>query len=512
MAVFVPSAFRSQWRGILIALLLVGLMTAILIKPVQTAELRHITTIYLVPVLFAATRWGIGAAIAAAIAGVAAAAFFFYPPLFDWHVADPGQLLDLVIFICVAIVTGQLATNLRKQAEIARRREDDMRDLYAFSRRLATAFAADAIYAAIQDHLTSALQREVILFESTPAAGAALNYKPGVPACVIARVEQAAAGRNAAASATVIDDGGSTWLVRAVSPQMREFGVIAINLGPPSQDSIEALRTRVDNVLADATATLERLDVARALAEARMHAETEGLRDALIGSVSHELRTPLSSILGAATVLITAPSVTAESRFAALVRVIREEAERLNDDIQKLLDATRISSRGVRPREEWADPADIVNAAVEHCRRRIGNHKLNIEMAADLPLIYVDAVLIEQALVQVLDNALKYSSDHSSIDIAIRARDGDVVFSVSDRGRGLTSDEIEHMWERFYRGPRHVGSIGGSGLGLWIAQSFVVASGGRLEAASEGEDRGTCISIELPLAKVTSPQLESVDD
>ncbi len=506
-------AFREQWRGILFALLLVVLMTIILIGPVQSVGLRHVTIIYLVPVLLVAMRWGIASAIVAAVAGVVASAYFFYPPLFDFRVKDPQQVVDLLLFIIVAIVTGQLATNLKHQAEIARQRENNMRTLYAFSRRLAAAFAAPEIHAAIQDHLTAVLQRKIILFESASTGNFSDREKIGVPDRVRAQVEKTAAGRDAEAiRATLIDDSGDSWLVRAVSPKTPEFGIIAINLGTQSRDSLDAFRAHVDAALADATATLERLDVARALNEARMRSETEVLRDALIDSVSHDLRTPLSSILGAATVLATAPALAADSPLASLVRVIREEAERLNDDIQKLLDATRISSLGVRPRNEWADPADIVNAAIEHCRRRLGNHKIEIRVAADLPLVYVDAVMVGQALAQVLDNALKYSPDNSKIDIAVRVRDGGVAFSVSDRGPGLTEEERGRMWDRFYRGERHSGSTTGSGLGLWIAQSFVVANGGRLEAVSEGENRGATISIEFPRTEIAMSQLENVGD
>ncbi len=176
-------------------------------------------------------------------------------------------------------------------------------------------------------------------------------------------------------------DSGDIWLIRAVSPKSSEFGVIAINLGRESQESSDELRIRVDAVLSDATATLERLGVAHAISEARMRSQTEQLREALIGSVSHELRTPLASILGAATVLSAAPALQNEKKLKALVHDVRDEAERLNNDIQNLLDASRISSDGIKPHVEWADPADIVNSAVERCRHRMSNRRIRAESA-----------------------------------------------------------------------------------------------------------------------------------
>ena len=134
---------------------------------------------------------------------------------------------------------------------------------------------------------------------------------------------------------------------------------------------------------------------------------------------------------------------------------VRDEAERLNNDIQNLLDATRISSDGVRPHLEWADPADIINSALERCRRRLVNRRVTSTCPTDLPLMHVDPVLVQQALVQIFDNAAKYSPPGSQITVAARARDGRMIISVSDEGAGLTADEQTQMWDRFARGERH---------------------------------------------------------
>ena len=242
----------------------------------------------------------------------------------------------------------------------------------------------------------------------------------------------------------------------------------------------------------------------RAINEARMRAEAEHLRDALIGSVSHELRTPLASILGATTVLSGAPAVLAEPRLAALAQVARDEAERLDNDIQNLLDASRISSEGLRPRFEWAEPADIVNAALDRHRTRLADHPVEVELSAELPLAYVDPVLVRQALWQVIDNAAKYSPAGSAIRIVGRRDDG-VALTVSDRGAGLSLAEQARLGERFFRGGRTAATTTGSGLGVWIATAFLRANGGNLEVASAGEGRGTAVTIRLPVPP-RSPQ------
>ena len=230
-----------------------------------------------------------------------------------------------------------------------------------------------------------------------------------------------------------------------------------------------------------------------------MRAETDHLRDALIGSVSHELRTPLAAILGATSVICSSPAVQAEPRIAALAGVVRDEAARLNNDIQNLLDASRISSEGLRPRLEWAEPADIVNSALERCRTKLAGHRIEVQLSDELPLVRVDAVLIEQALGQILDNACKYSAPGSFIKIDGRLDQEHIVVSVTDEGLGLAPDEKVRLGERFFRGSRHLVTISGSGLGLWIASAFLRANGGHFEATSTGERLGSTISIRLPL-------------
>ncbi|MGH6969865.1 MAG: DUF4118 domain-containing protein, partial [Stellaceae bacterium] len=394
---------RKELPGIALALCSVGVATFIIDLIVQELGFRRGTVIYLIPVVIAATRWGLVSALTAAVSGVLATAFFFFPPFYSLRIRDPQEVINLILFIFTAVVVSQLANRLKRQLELARQREIDMRDLYAFSRRLAVAFDVSDIHAAIEDHLANVMQRKVVLCPSAHGAAGSGERRAGiiVPEKVLAEAAEAASGhRDPTGGVTVSSNGGEVWLVRRVSPGNLEFGVIAINFGHESRERTEELRVRVDTVLADATATLERLGVAHAISEARVRSQTDRLRDALFDSVSHELRTPLASILGAATVLSAAPALQHEKKLKVLVNDVRDEAERLNGDIQNLLDASRISSGGVRPRTEWADPDDIIRSAIERCRRRLAERRLVCELAVELPMILVDPVLMQQALVQ----------------------------------------------------------------------------------------------------------------
>jgi two-component system sensor histidine kinase KdpD len=496
-------------RHLVLTSLLVACTTLVVFLLVEQGA-THGSVIYLVPVVIAAIRWGLMPALFAAALGTLAAAFFFFPPVYSFEIKDPQEGINLLLYVFCAILVSQLASRLKRQLEVSRQREIDLADLYAFSRRLAVAFDVSDIHAAIEDHLAAVMQKRVLLFapgrerprRSSSVPDALLHQLAGF----------SAESRAPETDATVTDANGETWLVRAVAPKNPDYGIVAVNVGQTSKEDDAALRGRLDTVLADATATLERLGVAHAITEARMRAQTDQLRDALIGSVSHELRTPLASILGAATVLASAPALQNEPRLKDLAQGVRDEAERLNNDIQNLLDATRISSDGVKPRIEWADPADILHSALDRCQNRMAQRKLALDLPQDLPLIRVDPILVQQALVQILDNAVKYSAAGSEIAVTVRSEEGRLSLSVRDDGAGLTEAEQTRMWDRFARGERHTGTISGSGLGLWIASAFLAANDGTIKAQSDGPGRGTMMAIELPVAQTAVPQLESDAD
>jgi two-component system sensor histidine kinase KdpD len=496
---------RRELRGIAAALLLVAVTTVVAALLVTYLGIRRGSVIYLLVVLVAGWRFGLLPALASALAGVLGSSFLFYTP--NTIRSEP---LDLTLFLIVALVASHMANSMKWQTELARRREKEMSDLYAFSRRLAAAPSAADIYRAIEDHLTTHAQRKVVLF----GAGAAdADAKPSGDASVPAQVRSAIADvqRGHTVEANVTDDTGNVWHVRRVSQKTPDFGVIAIDLGRVPADEAADVHQRVNDMLADAADTLERLDVAHALDQAKMRSETELLREALIGSVSHELRTPLASILGAATVLSQSPAVANDERLNSLASVVRDEAERLNNDIQNLLDATRISREQIKPRMEWIEPSDIVNSALERRRRRLMGHTVALDVDSNLPFIYVDPVLIEQAFAQLVDNAAKYSPAGSTVTVSAKRNGHGLVLSVRDTGVGLTEDESSQLGDRFFRGARHASTTSGSGLGLWIAKAFVSANGGRIEADSPGVNLGTMIAIKLPVAP-NAPQQETDPD
>ena len=490
---------RRELRNILIAIVLVATTTIVLFLLRQYFGILRGAVLFLVPVMFAGYRLGMVPALLSAVAGVIVSGYLYFSPLYSFKLASPQEALNLLLFMVVAAVVSHLSSQAKNNTTIARKREREMSDLYAFSRRLAAARSAAEIFVAIQNHLANLVQRKVVLLGAAEAGHA--DDVPERVRAQVTRVEQ-----DAGLERTVDDGNGNIWLIRRVSPKTPDFGMVAVDLGHVSAEPLADMRQRIDDALVDAAATLERLDVARALNEAKMRSETELLREALIGSVSHELRTPLASILGAATVLANAPALAQDERLLALAGVVRDEAERLNSEIQNLLDATRISRQQVRPKLQWVEPVDIVNAALEHRRRRLAGHSVTLDLDSNLPIVRADPAQVEQALIQILDNAAKYSSEGAPISVTAHPNGHTVVLSVRDGGVGLTTEEKRQVGERFFRGPRHATTTSGSGLGLWIANAFISANGGKVEVESEGVDHGTTVSIHLPISPVPVPR------
>ena len=252
-----------------------------------------------------------------------------------------------------------------------------------------------------------------------------------------------------------------------------------------------------------------KIDVAKNTAA--ILAEANRFRDALIGSISHNLRTPLATILGGASILAEAPVVVQNARLREVTEGIRHETERLNSEIQNLLDSAVIASDGLQSRRDWTDPIDVIDAAVARSRDEVVDHRIEVSCDNDVLPVYIDPRLIEQALGQIIANAAKFSPPSSTIRIAVGVKDGQLEIMVADEGVGLTKDEKTRLTERFFRGARHIEKIPGSGLGLWIATTFVASSGGTLVALSEGEGQGTIIKMTFPTAHESHARSDNVN-
>ena len=258
---------------------------------------------------------------------------------------------------------------------------------------------------------------------------------------------------------------------------------------------------------------LERAELASATVEAETLRRSDQLRAALLNSISHDLRTPLSTVLGSATTLLDYGGTLRPEVYRDLLESIREDAHRLNRYVGDLLDMTRLEGGALNPRTEWTDVRDVLAAAIERVERRLGGRRLDRDFPAELSLVKTDAGLLEQAVVNVLENAIAYSSDGTDIEVAAYEDRGNVVVSIEDEGKGIPPAELARVFDKFRRLEQPSDRGKGIGLGLSISKGFVEALGGRIAAASpiHGDAatgfRGTRILISLPKATPTHYEL-----
>ncbi|MGQ0547605.1 MAG: sensor histidine kinase [Betaproteobacteria bacterium] len=434
--------------------------------------LPHVSVLFLAAVLTSAALWGFWPSMFAAVLSVGASSYFFYPPIFDFRVADAPNVADLGVFAVVAALTSRLAASVRAQALEAQRRQATVAALLAFSERLAASTSDEDLHAAIVEHLGAVLGRPVHLV---------LAGTGGPPRAV---------------------DAG--WRVDHLTTDRSSVGMVLSREPAPPVD--EEYRKAM---LGQAALAIDRARLRGEIAEARLRMQGEALREALINSVSHDLQTPLAAILGSATALESLGEQGAPRARGELVATIRDQALRLASDIENVLDFTRIRAGQTAPRLELVELADIVNAALRRKQHALAAHPVAVSLPADLPMLRLDLFLMEHALANVLDNAAKHSPAGAPLRVAASVHNEQVILEVSDQGSGIGAQDLERVFEPFYRG---AAPGPGSGLGLAICRAFVEANGGSVSASSTGAARGATVRIRLPVPQGEAAEAAASDD
>lgn len=501
-------SLTGGWRGYAVGAACVVAATGLALLLDRTFERVDLGVIYLSAVLAAGVLYGLRPALAAATLAFLTYNFLFLQPKFSFAIGSPTDLLTLVVFWAVALTTGVLAGRVREQARAAQRRASAVSALLAASQRLT----------GVGDRAAAAR----ILAEQTAAAAGAgavvllplndeLTLIAGAPTKATLDAEAMAAARWAWEKGEPAGHGTGTlpqarWTFRPLQGVRDRAGVAGIEaaaLSPGSDEEKLALA-----LLDQGAVAVERADLAGQAVETETLRRTDRFRGALMNSVSHDLRTPLSTVLGASTTLIDLGDKLKPAVRADLLLSIREEAERLSRYVGDLLDMTRLEGGGLNIRADWVDVRDVLNAAGKRVARRLGQRKMTRDFPAQLSLVMVDQGLLEQALVNILENAVAYSPDGSTVELAAYEDRGAVVISIEDEGQGIPTAELERVFDKFRRMEEPSDRTKGAGLGLAIAKGFVEAMNGRIAAASPIQDgKGTRILISLPKAVVTHPSL-----
>jgi two-component system sensor histidine kinase KdpD len=497
-----PAPKPRRLRGYAAAALAVTLASVACSALAGLFERSNLIMVYLLAVVFVATRYGRGPSIFAAVASVCAFDFFFVPPHLTFAVADTQYVVTFAVMLVVGVLVSTLAARVRESAQMAIHRERRTQALYALSRDLTTLRTVPDVAKEAARHVGNLFRCPAAVFIP---AGAGILEPVGdpPPAFAAEKREQAVAqwafdhGRTAGAETDTLP--GAAAVYEPLVGHRDRLGVLAVEIPPSLRPLPPDQRELLGALARQIAAPLERARAAAEAEQARVAAESERLRSTLLSSVSHDLRTPLAAITGAASsVLEDLPPSKGLAR--ELVSTVLEEAERLNRLVGNLLDMTRLEAGTLQPKRDWHSLEEVVGSAVARVERYAGERRIEVRVEPDVPLVRLDAVLVEQATVNLLENAVRHGGSGGCVSIAVRREGESAVLEVSDDGPGFPPEDAERIFDKFYRaagGP-------GAGLGLAIARAIVTAHGGGIRAEPR-EPHGARFVFTLPLGETPPP-------
>lgn len=495
----VPRFNRAAARGYGVALSVVLLTTGLNAIMQRWLGYQTLALIYLLSVVILAMFVSRGATLLAATLTALLWNFLFVPPVFTFRIAGTTDRMLFFTYFAVALGMGHLAARLRSQEAAERRREQHATALYLLTRELAQATDFADLLAIIIREVGKASQADVALSlpEDTPE-GFLTRYfastwlltekEQSVASWAFRRRQPAGRGTDTLPSA----EGMHLPLLAGE----RAVGVLSVRFrdGTPLSAS---QRDLLESFVRQIALVIDRQRLRDAEQRAKMVEESERLSRTLLNSISHEIRTPIAAISTAAANLGSARNDGHTQVPWAMVDEIQEATRRLNRLVGNLLNMTRLESGHVKPKLDWCEVSDLVHVTVKDIEKDLGRHTVNVDLAASLPLVRMDFVLMQQVLTNLLLNAAVHTPAATNVQIQANAQNESLILTVADNGPGLPPDALPYIFDKFYRAP--AAPAGGTGLGLAIVKGFVEAQGGRVEAANQAQG-GACFRIYLPLA------------
>ena len=469
----------------------------------QVARLPNLSMVFLFAVLVSALRFGLWPAIATAVMSFLAYNFFFIEPRYTFTVAEPYELFALMVFLVVAVVTGGLAGRLREQATAVRERAAATQALFDVSSRLAAAASQKDVLSVLTTQAAAFVKGKAVVLLPGPVdleltAASPLEDRLPTPDWAAARwamKELQPAGYGTTTMPT------ARFQFRPLVSTSGPIGVLGIEPGEGGDEIADATDAALQSMVEQTTVALERTRLVAEAGRAETSAESERLRTALLSSISHDLRTPLASILGSVTSLKTLGDKMPPADRRELLSTIEEETERLSRFVGNILDMTKLEAGVLQTRRERVDVAAVAASAIERARKARPQRQIDVTTAPGTSLGLADPALLEQVLVNLLDNADKYSQPGAATKVRVASGNGAVSFSVVDTGIGIPKEALTRVFEKFYRVAGNDGRAPGTGLGLSICAGLVRAMGGTIRAESPVEGgHGTRIVVEIPAA------------
>jgi two-component system, OmpR family, sensor histidine kinase KdpD len=470
-----------------------------LIEP--SLGIENVDLVFLTAVVGIAVRYGLWPSLFATVVSSLCYNFFFLPPIYTFTITDPTNVGAFVFFTIVAVVVSHFAARGRTQTVAAQDRVRAVERLYAFSRKLAGVGTLDDVLWATAYQTALMLKVRVVLL--LPEDGSIVVKAGYPPEDILDDADVAAAkwawqnNRSAGRGSDTLP--GAKRLFLPMRTGRGAIGIIGIDSDKPGPMLTPDQRRLLDALIDQSALAIERVRLVEDLEGAKRAAEADRLRSALLTSISHDLKTPLAAVLGAAGTLRDLSSALSDAEKAELLTTIVDEAERLNRFISNLLDMTKLESGAVVPNAAPHDIGEIVGSALRRAGKILAHHNVELELAADLPMLDLDAVLFEQVLFNLLDNAAKYSPRGTTIRIqSWRDRDS-VRLQILDEGDGIPPAELEHIFDKFYRVEKGDQVRAGTGLGLAISRGFVEAMHGTITAANRTDRSGAVFAIRFPI-------------
>ena len=487
-----------------------ALAVALLAEPFVGVE--NVDLVLLCSVVVAAIGYGLYPSLLAVVLSSLAYNFFFIPPTFTFSIADPRHVTALFFFALMAVLVSNVASRSRQDAIIARSRARATETLYGFSRKLASCGTLDDVLWATAYQIASMLKVRVVILLPGPDG---LSVRTGYPP--EDELDQADLGaakwafdnaRPAGRGADTLP--GARRLFVPMPTGRGLVGVVGLDNDRPGPILTPEQQRLLDSLVDQGALAIERVHLVEDLEGARLNEETDRLRQALLTSISHDLKTPLASVLGSAQVMRDLGNRLDEPTRDELLGTVIEEAERLNRFIVNLLDMTKLESGAVVPNLQGHDLRDLVGVTLRRAGTVLRDRHVTVAIPDNLPLVRVDAVLFEQVLFNILDNAAKYSDAGSTVQLRA-ARDGTGVrIDVLDEGPGIPAGAEETIFEKFYRVEKGDHVRPGTGLGLPIARGLLEALGGRIAAASRADGRGAVFTLWLAGDAPVAPAMGEV--
>jgi two-component system sensor histidine kinase KdpD len=463
--------------------------------------IENVDLVFLTAVVGVAVRYGLFPSMFASVAASLCYNFFFLPPVHTFTITDPTNVAAFFFFMLIALLVSNVAARVRGQATAATERVRTTEYLYSFSRKLAgTATLDDVLWVTAYQTALMLKVRVVLLLPEQGVITVKAGYPPEDE---LDQADLAAAnwawGNDRPAGRGSDTLPGAKRLFLPMRTGRGPIGVIGIDDDKSGPLLTPDQRRLLDALMDQGALAIERVRLVEDMDRVKRAVETDRLRSALLTSISHDLKTPLASVLGAASTLRGLSAKLSDAEKTDLLSTVIDESERLNRFIANLLDMTKLETGAIAPNTARHDIGEIIGSALRRASKILARHKVSLEVAADLPMLELDAVLFEQVLFNLLDNAAKYAPVDTTISIrSLRDKDS-VSLQIIDEGDGIPPPELESVFDKFYRAQKGDHVRPGTGLGLAIARGFVESLHGTIAAANRTDRSGAVLTIRLPI-------------